>query len=98
MPAVQARMSRSLPVLVAALLFTLPASAQAADVFESYDIPSVDGSRIHIEVARPDDKGKVPVILTYSPYNTLSDPATPGQNIANDGLYGAYKAKGYARA
>src|SRR3712207_2695301 len=98
MLSVPVHMSRSLAVLAAALMFTLPASsARAADVFESYDIPSVDGSRIHIEVARPDDKGKVPVLLTYSPYNSLDDGITR-PNIANDSLYTAYKAKGYARA
>jgi X-Pro dipeptidyl-peptidase len=91
-------MSRLTPAVIGALLLILPASAHAADVFETYSVPSVDGSRINVEVARPDDKGPVPVILTYSPYNSLSDPASPGTNIANDSLYEAYKDKGYARA
>ena len=92
-------MSRLLPgALVALLLLILAAPASAADKFETYVVDSVDGSKINIEVARPDDKGPVPVILTYSPYNSLSDPAGPGSNIANDGLFEAYKGKGYARA
>src|SRR3712207_6210475 len=85
-----------LAALAALLTLVVPATADAADVLETYRIPSVDGSSIHIEVARPDDKGKVPVILTYSPYNSLDDRA--GNNIANDNLYKTYAPKGYARA
>jgi len=96
---VSVHMPRLSAVLLAALLLIcLPASAPAADRFETYLVDSIDGSKINVEVARPDDKGPVPVILTYSPYNSLSDPAAPGTNIANDSLYETYAPKGYARA
>src|SRR3712207_5530425 len=86
-----------LAALAALLTLVVPATADAADVLETYRVPSVDGSIIHIEVARPDNLGKVPVLLTYSPYNSLDDPTTR-PNISNDSLYTAYKGKGYARA
>ena len=70
--------------------------AEAADVFETVRVPTVDGNTIHVEVARPEGKGKVPIILTYSPYNTLGESTRP--NLANDGLYEDYGPKGYARA
>ena len=38
----------------------------------------------------------MPVILTYSPYNSLSEGTTP--NLANDDLGQRYVARGYARA
>jgi X-Pro dipeptidyl-peptidase len=85
------------PLLVAALLVLLvPNVASAADVFETVSVPTVGGERIHVEVARPVGAGKVPIILTYSPYTTLNEGTTP--NLANDGLYAAYGKKGYARA
>ena len=84
-----------LAVLAALLMLAAPPAADAADVLETYRVPSVDGSLIHIEVARPDNAGKVPIILTYSPYNSISE---NGGNIADDSLYGTYGPKGYARA
>src|SRR3954463_5943552 len=86
------------PALAAVLaLLVLPASASAADpVYETLTIPSVDGAQVHVEVARPAGDAKVPVILTYSPYNTLGESTTP--NLANDGLGATYVPKGYARA
>jgi X-Pro dipeptidyl-peptidase len=88
-------MHRPLLAALAALLL-LPATASAADVFETVKVPTVDGETLHVEVARPEGAGKVPIILTYSPYNTLSETNSP--NLANDGLYEEFGPKGYARA
>src|SRR3954453_22836620 len=87
---------RRLPlVLLLALLF--PPSALAADpTYETLTVPTVGGAQVHVEIARPAGGAKVPVILTYSPYNTLSESTTP--NLANDGLGEEYVPKGYARA
>ncbi len=73
------------------------AQAQAEDtIYESLSIPTVDGDRIHVEVARPKGAPKAPVILTYSPYNSLSEGTSP--NLAYDDLGLRYLPKGYARA
>jgi len=78
-------------------LFALPGMALAADpVFEKYKVPTVGGAEINVEVMRPADNPDAPVILTYSPYNTLSETTTP--NLANDDLGQRYVARGYARA
>jgi X-Pro dipeptidyl-peptidase len=85
--------------LLAALLTAvlLPGTARAdAVVYETLSIPTVEGARLHVEVARPAGDAKVPVILTYSPYNTLSEGTTP--NLANDDLGQRYLPRGYARA
>jgi X-Pro dipeptidyl-peptidase len=91
---------RSLRLVLAALaaLLLLPGAAQAQTetVYETLSIPTVDGDRLHVEVARPAGDAKVPVILTYSPYNSLSEGTTP--NLANDALGQRYVEKGYARA
>src|SRR3954451_16558178 len=88
-------MRASLLAVLALLLF--PAVAAAADpTYETLTVPTIDGAQIHVEVARPAGGEKVPVILTYSPYNTLSEYNTP--NLANDALGQAYVPKGYARA
>jgi X-Pro dipeptidyl-peptidase len=90
-------MPRPLSGAIAAfLLLLLPQTASAADVFETLKVRTIDGETVHVEIARPDDAGKVPVILTYSPYNTLGETTTP--NLANDGLYEDFGKKGYARA
>jgi X-Pro dipeptidyl-peptidase len=79
------------------VLLALPAGALAAEpVFEKYKVPTVGGAEINVEVMRPADNPDAPVILTYSPYNTLSETTTP--NLANDDLGQRYVAKGYARA
>jgi X-Pro dipeptidyl-peptidase len=78
-------------------LFALPGSAFAAEpVFEKYKVPTVGGAEINVEVMRPADNPDAPVILTYSPYNTLSETTTP--NLANDDLGQRYVPRGYARA
>ena len=92
------RLSRALPCALAALAL-LPAAAQAQaedTIYESLSIPTVDGDRIHVEVARPKGVAKAPVILTYSPYNSLSEGTTP--NLAYDELGLRCLPKGYARA
>jgi X-Pro dipeptidyl-peptidase len=79
------------------VLLALPAGALAAEpVFEKYKVPTVGGAEINVEVMRPADNPDAPVILTYSPYNTLSETTTP--NLANDDLGQRYVPKGYARA
>jgi X-Pro dipeptidyl-peptidase len=92
------RLSRALACALAALAL-LPAAAQAQaedTIYESLSIPTVDGDRIHVEVARPKGVAKAPVILTYSPYNSLSEGTSP--NLAYDELGLRYLPKGYARA
>src|SRR5215207_7576063 len=59
-------------------------------------VPTVGGAEIAVEVMRPADNPDAPVILTYSPYNTLCETTTP--NLANDDLGQHYVPKGYARA
>src|SRR5215208_7293464 len=78
-------------------VFALPGAALAAEpVFEKYKVPTVGGAEINVEVMRPADNPDAPVILTYSPYNTLSETTTP--NLANDDLGQRYVPRGYARA
>jgi X-Pro dipeptidyl-peptidase len=84
-------------VAIAALALALPSAALGAEpVFEKYKVPTVDGAEINVEVMRPADNPEAPVVLTYSPYNTLSETNSP--NLANDDLGQHYLAKGYARA
>jgi X-Pro dipeptidyl-peptidase len=84
-----------LAAVLGALLFPAVAAA-AVPVYETLTVPTVDGAQVNVEIARPAGAGKAPVILTYSPYNTLGEYTTP--NLANDGLGQAYLPKGYARA
>jgi X-Pro dipeptidyl-peptidase len=78
-------------------VLALPGAALAAEpVFEKYKVPTVGGAEINVEVMRPADNPDAPVILTYSPYNTLSETNTP--NLANDDLGQRYVPRGYARA
>jgi len=85
----------ALLALVVAL--ALPGVALGAEpVFEKYKVPTVGGAEINVEVMRPADNPDAPVILTYSPYNTLSEYTTP--NLANDDIGQRYLPKGYARA
>jgi X-Pro dipeptidyl-peptidase len=84
-------------LLALVALLALPALALGAEpVFEKYKVPTVGGAEINVEVMRPADNPDAPVILTYSPYNTLSEYTTP--NLANDDVGQHYLAKGYARA
>src|SRR5215217_9598222 len=86
-------MRRALATLVALLAF--PAAAQAQTVYETIRVPTAGGESLHVEIARPAGK-RVPVILTYSPYNTVSEGTAP--NLANDDLGQRYVPRGYARA
>jgi X-Pro dipeptidyl-peptidase len=84
-------------LLALGVLLALPGAALAAEpVFEKYKVPTVGGAEINVEVMRPADNPDAPVILTYSPYNTLSETNSP--NLANDDLGQHYVPKGYARA
>ena len=91
-------LARSLTAALLALALLPAAAAAQADttVYETLSIPTVDGDRLHVEIARPAGDAQVPVILTYSPYNSLSEGTAP--NLANDDLGQRYVAKGYARA
>ena len=89
-------MTRLVLLLSSLLVLALPAAASAADAFETLRVPTVGGNTINVEVARPAGDAKVPVILTYSPYNSLSEGTTP--NLANDDLGQRYLERGYARA
>jgi X-Pro dipeptidyl-peptidase len=85
------------PLLVAVVALALGApAAHAEPVFEKYKVPTVGGAEINVEVMRPPGNARVPVILTYSPYNTLGETTTP--NLANDDLGQRYVPRGYARA
>jgi len=64
-------------------------------VYETIRVPTAGGESLHVEIARPAGK-RVPVILTYSPYNTVSEGTAP--NLANDDLGQRYVPRGYARA
>lgn len=80
------------------LLAGAPAAAPAAagDIFETLTVPTVGGAQIHVEIARPAGSPRAPVILTYSPYNTIRTGTRP--NLANDALYRSFGPRGYARA
>ena len=86
------------PVLAALLLALASASAARADVVnETLSVPTVDGARISVEIRRDTafDASRQPVILTYSPYNTLNE---NGESVAHDGFADEFVPKGYARA
>src|SRR3954451_7297989 len=80
-----------LTLLVAGLV---AAPARAANLEETIKVPTKDG-RIWAEIVRPDTKEKVPIILTYSPYNSLGE--NPGGSVADDSLAATFTPKGYAR-
>lgn len=84
---------RTLILTAGLVVAALPASpAHAASVTEKYFVPTVGGATIRVEITRDTkfDAAKMPVILTYSPYNTLSE-TSPSSGST-------YVAKGYARA
>jgi len=73
-----------------------PAVAAPADeVYEVHYVDTVDGAVIRVEVWRDTsfDAAKQPVLLTYSPYNSLGE-----TEPARDSLGKKYVPKGYARA
>ena len=71
------------------------ASSVSDEVYEVHYVPTVDGAVIRVEVWRDTayDAARQPVILTYSPYNSLAEPET-----ARDSLGETFVPKGYARA
>ena len=76
----------------------IPASpAMGAVVTEIYNIPTSDtaddNATLRIEVRRDTQFDPQPVILTYSPYNTLEEP-----DPSNDGIASRYVPRGFARA
>ena len=77
-------------------LVAAPSAPAAEPVAETHKVPTVGGAEINVEVMRPAGDAKAPVILTYSPYNTLSEGTSP--NLANDDLGQTYVPRGYARA
>jgi X-Pro dipeptidyl-peptidase len=84
----------SLALATAALGTSAPASA-SEEVYEVHHVRTVDGAVVRVEVWRDTsyDAEKQPVILTYSPYNSLSEPET-----ARDALGEKLVPEGYARA
>jgi X-Pro dipeptidyl-peptidase len=65
------------------------------EVYEVHHVPTVGGAVIRVEVWRDpayDAEGQ-PVLLTYSPYNSLAEPEP-----ARDALGETYVPQGYARA
>jgi X-Pro dipeptidyl-peptidase len=84
-------------LVLALVLMAAAGAAQAAEpIFEKYKVPTVDGAEINVEVMRPAGNLDAPVVLTYSPYNTLSETTSP--NLANDDIGQRYLEQGYARA
>nr|MBA2530000.1 CocE/NonD family hydrolase [Euzebyales bacterium] len=74
----------------------LPASPAAADeTYQVHHVPTVGGAVIRVEIKRDPafDAEKQPVILTYSPYNSLSEPQPASDSVAR-----RYVPRGYARA
>ena len=75
---------------------TAPAAAAESDhVYEERYVPTVGDAVIRVEIWRDAsyDARKQPVILTYSPYNSLAEPET-----ARDSVGETFVPKGYARA
>jgi X-Pro dipeptidyl-peptidase len=81
-------------LLAASVAFVALAPSARAEtiVRESYQVPTVDGAKVYVEVRRPEGV-KAPIILTYSPYNDLGLP-----DPADDSIAQRYIPKGYARA
>jgi X-Pro dipeptidyl-peptidase len=78
-----------------ALLPTAPAASAGGDVYEVHYVPTVGDAVIRVEIRRDTgfDAQRQPVLLTYSPYNSLGEPEP-----ADDSLAQRYVPRGYARA
>jgi X-Pro dipeptidyl-peptidase len=97
-PVVRSARMLAVLLLLAASGVLIPATpAMSAVVTTIYDIPTSDPTddlaTLRIEVRRDTQFDPQPVILTYSPYNTLSEP-----NPSNDGIATRYVPRGFARA
>ena len=70
-------------------------AAESDQVYEVRYVPTVGDAVIRVEIWRDAsyDARRQPVILTYSPYNSLSEPET-----ARDSVGETFVPKGYARA
>jgi X-Pro dipeptidyl-peptidase len=70
-------------------------AAESDQVYEVHFVPTVGKAVIRVEIWRDAsyDASEQPVILTYSPYNSLSEPET-----ARDSVGETFVPKGYARA
>src|SRR5215213_10900109 len=90
-------MRRLLTSAVCVVLFALWSVPAGADVVhERYRVPTAGGAEIAVEVMRDEAVKRAPVLLTYSPYNTLSE--TNEGSLANDDLGRQFVPRGYARA
>jgi X-Pro dipeptidyl-peptidase len=90
-------MGRLRTVAATAVVFAVWASpAAAAIVHERYRVPTVQGAEIAVEVMRDDSVKRAPVLLTYSPYNTIYE--SRSGSVANDELAAKFVPRGYARA
>ena len=81
---------------VTAASTTQPAAAAESDeIYQVRYVPTVGDAVIRVEIWRDAsyDAAKQPVILTYSPYNSLAEPET-----ARDAVGETFVPKGYARA
>lgn len=78
---------------IACLALVAVAPAAHAEQLSELEVPTRDGDVVHVEIARPDGDAKVPIILTYSPYDSLA--GSPASNLASGS---PWVAKGYARA
>jgi X-Pro dipeptidyl-peptidase len=69
-------------------------AAPSDEAYEVRYVETVGGAKIRVEIWRDTsyDKAEQPAILTYSPYNSLSEPET-----ARDSLGETFVPKGYAR-
>jgi X-Pro dipeptidyl-peptidase len=83
-------------VLAALALAVGAAPASGKVVHERYRVPTVGGADIAVEVMRDDSVRRAPVLLTYSPYNTLYE--TRSGSLANDAYGQRFVPRGYARA
>ncbi len=83
-------------LLLTALFAALAAApAHAAVVEKTYRVPTVDGAEVAVEVMRDDAAKPGPVLLTYSPYNTLGETRS---SLANDAHGRRLVPRGYVRA
>ncbi|MGH3327365.1 MAG: CocE/NonD family hydrolase [Streptomycetales bacterium] len=86
----------AIAALAVPLLLVLPGmSAAAQEEYSVHFVPTVGGAVIRVEIWRDAsyDAAGQPVLLTYSPYNTLGEP-----DPARDSLGERYVPRGYARA
>jgi X-Pro dipeptidyl-peptidase len=86
-----ARATLGVALLAATLAPALP--VQAAVVVERFQVPTRYGATIRVEIRRDPALDPQPVLLTYSPYNSLSEPSP-----TNDGYATRYVPRGIARA